>query len=126
MNKTNILYWVFTGLFAAFMMFSAVPNILLTPDSVAFIGRLGFPNHFIQFIGIAKALGVIAILVPGFARIKEWAYAGLFFDLIGAVYAMIAVDGFQPGIFGMLLPFVIGGLSYYFHHKRLTVSVATA
>ena len=40
MNKTNILYWVFTGLFGAFMMFSAIPNIMVTPDSVAFIGRL--------------------------------------------------------------------------------------
>lgn len=103
------------------MMFSAIPNILLTPDSVAFVGQLGFPNHFIHFIGVAKALGVIGILVPGFPGIKEWAYAGLFFDLIGAVYSMLAVNGFEPGIFGMLLPFILGGLSYGFYHKKASL-----
>ena len=71
MKKINILYWTFTILFGGFMMFSAVPNILLSPESVAFVGQLGFPNHFIHFIGVAKALGVIGILVPGFHALKN-------------------------------------------------------
>ncbi len=84
MKKNKALYWTITGLFLAFMLFSAVPDILVVPDAVTFMVHLGYPKYFIPFIGVAKLLGVIAILVPGFPRIKEWAYAGLCFDLIGA------------------------------------------
>jgi hypothetical protein len=119
MKKINILYWIFTGLFAAFMMFSAIPDILLNPEAVAFItNKLGYPPYFLPFIGVAKALGAIAIVVPGFPRIKEWAYAGLFFDLVGATYSNICVDGFQPGIAFMILPFTFLFLSYSFYHKK--------
>jgi hypothetical protein len=119
MKKINILYWVTTGIFGAFMMFSAIPDIMMVPDAVAFMTKLGYPEYFIPFIGVAKALGVIAILVPGFPRLKEWAYAGLFFDLVGATYSNICVDGFQPGIAFMILPFAFLFLSYSFYHKRL-------
>jgi hypothetical protein len=119
MKKTTTLYWIFTGLFAAFMMFTAVPNIISEAESVAFITQLGYPKYFVPFIGVAKALGVIAILIPGFPRIKEWAYSGLFFDLISAVYSMITVVGVDPSMVFMLLPFVLGGLSYYFYHQKI-------
>ena len=125
MKKTNTLYWIFTGLFGAFMMFSAIPNILSTPESVALVTtQLGYPLYFIPFIGVAKALGVIGILIPGFPRIKEWAYSGLFFDLISAVYSGIMVNGFDPLMLTLILPFGIGGLSYYFHHERMKAAKA--
>ena len=124
MKKTTTLYWIFTGLFGAFMMFTAIPNIISEAESVAFITQLGYPAYFIPFIGVAKALGVIAILIPGFPRVKEWAYAGLFFDLIAAIYSLIAVNGVDPSMVFMLVPFVLGGLSYYFHHKKLDLAVA--
>ena len=124
MKKTTTLYWIFTGLFAAFMMFTAVPNIISEAESVAFITQLGYPAYFVPFIGVAKALGVIAVLIPGFPRVKEWAYAGLFFDLIAAIYSLIAVNGVDPSMVFMLVPFVLGGLSYYFHYKRLNEAVA--
>ena len=124
MKKINTLYWIFTGLFGGFMLFSAVPDIMVVPDAVEFVtNKLGYPKYIIAFLGVAKALGVIAIVVSGFPRIKEWAYAGLFFDLIGATYSNICVDGLQPGIAFMLLPFTIGGLSYMYYHKRLSASV---
>jgi hypothetical protein len=120
MKKTNIIYWTVTGLFGAFMLFSAVPDIIVVPDAIAFItNKLGYPQYIIPFLGVAKTLGVIAILVPGFPRIKEWAYAGLFFDLLGATYSNICVDGIQPGIAFMLLPFIFEAISYIYHHKRL-------
>lgn len=115
--KSKTLYWIFTGLFAAFMIFSAMPDIIMTDDALTFITGLGYPKYFIPFIGVAKLLGCVAIAVPGFPRIKEWAYAGLFFDLIGATYSQIANGGFQPGIYFMLLPIGIGALSYIFYHK---------
>jgi hypothetical protein len=119
MKKTKTLYWIFTGLFAAMMFFTAIPDILVSPDAVVFMTHLGYPNYFTPFIGVAKALGVIAILIPGFPRIKEWAYAGLFFDLIGATYSQIATDGFMVPMLFMLIPFALGISSYYFYHKKL-------
>jgi len=119
MKKTNILYWVFTVLFGGFMLFTAIPNIMVTPESEALIsGQLGYPKYTIVFFGVAKLLGVIAILVPGFPRLKEWAYAGLFFDLIGATYSAIAVEGLQLPMLFMLLPFGVGALSYVYYHKK--------
>src|SRR5882724_12122315 len=104
MKKTKIFYWIITGLFSAFMLFSAIPDILIVPDSITFMNGLGYPTYIIPFLGVAKLLGIIAILIPGYPRIKEWAYAGLFFDLIGATYSAIAHDGLQPQISFMLLP----------------------
>ena len=118
MKKTKTIYWIVTGLFSAFMLISAIPEILVVPDEVTMITGLGFPKYFIPFLGVAKLLGIIAILIPGFKRIKEWAYAGLAFDLIGATYSMIAHDGFMPQISFMLLPGAFLFLSYYFYHKR--------
>jgi hypothetical protein len=119
MKKINILYWVFTGLFGAFMLFSAIPDIIVVPEAVDMISnQLGYPKYIIPFLGVAKTLGVIAILIPGFSRIKEWAYAGLFFDLVGATYSAIAVQGLKPEMFFMILPFSLLFLSYTFYHKR--------
>ncbi|MEO5892961.1 MAG: DoxX family protein [Ferruginibacter sp.] len=119
MKKLNIYYWIVTGIFAAFMLFSAIPDILLQPEAVTMIGGLGYPRYFIIFIGIAKLLGSITILIPGFRKIKEWAYAGLFFDLFGAAYSVLATGGFQPGILFMVLPFSFLFLSYYLWHRKI-------
>jgi hypothetical protein len=118
MKRTKILFWVFTILFAAGMLFSAIPDIMVVPDAVKFMTLLGYPNYFIPFIGWAKVLGVIAILIPGnFPRIKEWAYAGLFFDLIGAIYSALAI-GTPPLMCAPMLLFVAPGVvSYIFYHK---------
>jgi len=119
MKKTKTIYWIFTGLFATFMLLTAIPDILVIPDAVTFMNHLGYPKYFIPFIGVAKLLGVVAILVPGFPRITEWAYAGLFFDLIGAAYSQVGNgDPVAPVTF-MLLPILLGVLSYIYYHKKL-------
>lgn len=119
----NILYWVFTVLFAALMIFSAVPNIITNEASVQLVhNALGYPVYFIPFIGMAKLIGSIIILIPGLKFIKEWAYAGLFFDLAGAIYSGIAVAGtFDPRMLGMLMWIIPGVLSYYFWKKKATL-----
>ncbi len=121
MKRTNILYWVFTGIFAALMIFSSLDNVATGEQSVALITTmLQFPKYMIPFLGVAKLLGVIGILIPQLPRwIKEWSYAGLFFDLSGATYAMISVSGgFLPDHLGMLMFFVPGVLSYIWFHKK--------
>lgn len=122
-KTTNILYWVFTVIFSILMVFSAVSGIKPSADAIAMMhDGLGYPIYFIQFISIAKLLGAITILIPGLNRIKEWAYAGLFFDLAGAIYSGIAVSGkFDPQMIGMLIWIIPGILSYYFWHKKMAI-----
>ncbi len=123
MKTIKILYWVFTALFAAFMIFSATGNIMVDEQSVKFLGDyLKYPVYFIPFIGWAKLLGSIAILVPGFPRIKEWAYAGLFFDLAGATYSLLAIGTPASQVAGMVLPVALGSASYWLYHKKLKQS----
>jgi len=117
----NILYWVFTILFAALMLFSSYTSILVTDDAKKLIhDQLGYPVYFIPFTGVAKLIGSIVILIPGLRTIKEWAYAGLFFDLAAAVYSGIAVaHTVDPMMLFMLVWFVPGILSYIFWKKKM-------
>src|SRR5690349_599771 len=104
-KSTNLIYWVSTILFSGLMIFSAVGGIEPTQQTIQiFHDWLGYPIYFIQFISVAKLLGSIAILIPGLNKtLKEWAYAGLFFDLTGAVYSGVASAGkFDPMILTML------------------------
>ncbi|MFL5742378.1 MAG: DoxX family protein [Flavisolibacter sp.] len=119
MKRTVILYRIFTGLFALMMLGSSIPDILSSPVAVAGIGRLGYPAYFVPYIGIAKFLGVVAIVLPGFPRLKEWAYAGLCFDLISASYSLIATrQGLGNWAF-MILPLGLAAASYIFYQKKL-------
>ncbi len=125
MKKTRIIYWIFTILLAALMLCSAIPGMMNTPESVALVvNHLHYPAYFLMLTGIAKLLGVIAILVPGFPRLKEWAYAGFTFDLIAAVYSIIAI-GDPPS---QWLPLIIGFIlifgSYIFYHKKLKAGLS--
>lgn len=117
-KSTKLIYWITTVLFAGFMIFSAIPNIMVNAESKQFLsGYLGYPEYFIRFIGIAKLLGSIAILMPFLKKIKEWAYAGLFFDLMGAVYSIISVGGVDPGMSMMVLVFGVAITSYIYNDK---------
>lgn len=120
-SKTiNILYWVFTIIFGALMIFSSVGGIGPNEQTVEIFHKgLGYPIYFIQFISWAKIIGVIALLLPLPKTLKEWAYAGLFFDLGAAVYSGIAASGkFDPQMLGMLMWIIPGVLSYYFWKKK--------
>jgi hypothetical protein len=123
----NTLYWIFTFLFCALMIFSAWSSILVNEDSIKLIhGMLGYPEYFIPFTGWAKLLGSIVLLIPGNGRIKEWAYAGLFFDLIAAVYSGIAVSPtFNPLMLTMLFWFIPGILSYIYWHKKIKLEASS-
>ena len=117
MKKTNIFYWIFTGLFAAMMLGSAIPDVFSSPIAVKGMHEeLGYPVYFIPFIGVAKVLGVLAILLPVSTKIKEWAYAGLVFDLIGATFSIMAIG--KPDWMFMALPLFLAIASYTFYHKR--------
>ena len=120
-KSNNIIYWTSTIIFSALMIFSASGGLRPSQQAIQIIhDGLGYPVYFIQFISVAKLLGAIIILIPGSGRIKDWAYAGLFFDLAGAIYSGIAAAGkFDPLILTMLIWIVPGIVSYYFWLKRI-------
>ena len=83
--------WVVTGLMAALMLLAAVPDVLQVPEAMTVFKHLGYPPYLLLFLGTAKILGVAVVLIPGVPRLKEWAFAGLTFDLTGALYSHLSV-----------------------------------
>ncbi len=120
MKHLKILYWIATGLMAAFMLLAAVPDLLRVPEAIAIFGHLGYPAYLLPFLGTAKTLGVVAVLVPGFRRLKEWAFAGLVFDLIGALYSHLSVGdsavNWLPAVIGLVL---VGGAYLSFRWRAV-------
>jgi uncharacterized membrane protein YphA (DoxX/SURF4 family) len=90
----SIAYWTTTALVAFFIGGGGVAQLLHLKTTVdGFVHILGYPAYFVTILGVWKVLGPIAILVPRFPRLKEWAYAGIFFDLTGAAASCAAVGG---------------------------------
>jgi uncharacterized membrane protein YphA (DoxX/SURF4 family) len=107
----NITYWT-TTILTAFFMTGGVAQIgqyLGNPHGV--VPELGYPMYFFAILGVWKVLGAIAILVPRFPRLKEWAYAGIFFDLTGAAASCAAVGGYGAYAFHVIAPLLIAGLT---------------
>ena len=113
------LYWSVTGLMAGFMLMASVPDLLRVPGAVGIFMHLGYPTYLLLFLGTAKILGVVAVLVPSVPRLTEWAYAGLVFDLIGALYSHLSVGDpastWMFPVIGLLL--VVG--SYWLFRRQL-------
>ncbi|MCM3673083.1 MULTISPECIES: DoxX family protein [Peribacillus] len=125
MKKIKIIYWIFTGLLVALMVLGSIPDIMSVPDAVALFDHLGYPTYLLPFIGIAKLLGVVAILIPGFPRIKEWAYAGFVFDLTGAMYSSISVGDPASGWLLFIIGYILIAGSYIYHHKILKSAISS-
>lgn len=88
MNAKSIAYWAATGLFSLALGSSAVVYLTHQPFMVdAVSGHLGYPEYFLSILGLAKGLGVLALLAPALPRLKEWAYAGFTFNLLGAFWS---------------------------------------
>lgn len=119
MKTTKISYWIFTVLLCLAMLSTAIPELMGGAQAHQFMLKLGYPDSINTFLGIAKILGIIAILIPGFPRIKEWAYAGFTFDLIGATYAQVMAGMASPALTFMLVFFALLFGSYVFYHRKL-------
>ncbi|WP_025142010.1 DoxX family protein [Pedobacter jeongneungensis] len=116
MTKRNkIIYWIATVWLSLGMLSTGIVQLLKVKGEVALFTQLGYPIYFLTLLGIWKVLGVIAILIPKFTLLKEWAYAGFFFAMSGAVFSHIAVaDHSFSGYFGPMLLLVLIVLSWYF------------
>lgn len=118
MDAKTIGYWVSTGLFALALGASGVGYLAGAMNEALF--GLGYPLHFVYVLGTWKVLGAIALLVPALPRVKEWAYAGFFFNLTGAAVAHLAVDG-AAGAVPPLVLLAILGVSYYLRPANLSL-----
>lgn len=126
MKKTRIIFWIVTGLLAVMLGIGAVYDAISAPEAVAHVTRIGYPAYIVPFLGVAKILGVIAILIPGYPKIKEWAYAGIFYDLLGAFYSHIAFGDGPDMWAGFIIGFALIAVSYIYYHKLQRQSFATA
>jgi uncharacterized membrane protein YphA (DoxX/SURF4 family) len=115
MTKRNkIIYWIATVWLALGMASTGIVQIGKMKEEVEMITQLGYPVYFLTLIGVWKILGVIAVLVPKFPLLKEWAYAGFFFVMSGAVYAHIASGDGAKEFFGPILLIALTIVSWYF------------
>ena len=111
MKAKNIAYWTTTILIAFFIGSGGVAQVAHVQGTVdGFVHILGYPLYFVTILGVWKVLGAIAILMPRFPRLKEWAYAGIFFDLTGAAASVAAVGGYGAYAFHVLAPLILAGL----------------
>jgi len=108
----SIVYWTMTILVAFFIGGGGVAQMwqyYANPHSV--VPVLGYPMYFFAILGFWKALGAIAILAPRYPRLKEWAYAGIFFDLTGAAASCAAVGGYGAYGFHVIAPLILTGFT---------------
>ena len=112
MKTRSIAYWITTGVVAFFVGSGGIAQVWqykANPHGV--VPELGYPMYFFAILGVWKVLGAIAILAPRFPRLKEWAYAGIFFDLTGAAASCAAVGGYGAYGFHVLAPLIIAGMT---------------
>ncbi len=110
----KIIYWIATLWLALGMVSTGGVQLLKVEDEVANITKLGYPVYFLTILGTWKILGVIAVLVPRFPLLKEWAYAGFFFAMTGATWSRIAAGDPVSAMFPSLLLLVLTVVSWYF------------
>ncbi|MBL7932357.1 MAG: DoxX family protein [Bacteroidia bacterium] len=125
MTKRNkIIYWIATIWLALGMTSTGIVQLIHMKEEVDMMGKLGYPVYFLTILGVWKLLGVIAILVPKFPLVKEWAYAGFFFTMSGAVFSHAAIGDQAMEYFGPSLLIVLTIVSWYFRpSERKLVSV---
>ena len=111
MKAKPIVYWTMTILVAFFMTGGVAQILQYRANPHGVVPELGYPMYFFAILGVWKVLGAITILVPGFPRLKEWAYAGIFFDLTGAAASCAAVGGYGAYGFHVIAPLILTGFT---------------
>ena len=114
MEKRKLIsYWVITAILSFFIFSGGLMQAMLVKGVVQGFKPLGYPAYFISLIGIWKVLALIAILIPKFKLLKEWAYAGLFFTMTGAVISHIASNNISVQIIAPIVLVIFTVLSWY-------------
>lgn len=122
MTKRNkIIYWIATVWLALGMTSTGIVQLIKMKEEVDLMTHLGYPLYFLTILGVWKILGVMAVLVPKYALVKEWAYAGFFFAMSGAIFSHAALGDDAMEFFGPSLLLVLTVVSWYFRPESRKV-----
>ena len=123
MEKKKLMwFWIITVILSFCLFSGGLAQAIQVKEVIAGFKPLGYPTYFISLIGIWKMLGIIAILVPNFKLLKEWAYAGLFFVMSGAVISHIASGNVTVQIIASFILMIFTVLSWYLRPANRKIS----
>lgn len=122
-KRTKIIYWIFTLWMSLGMASTAIVQLMRNKDELANFTNLGYPAYLMTIIGVWKLLGVIAILIPKRLLLKEWAYAGFFFVMSGAVISHLIVGDTAGRTFPAVLLLALVIISWYFRPANRKISI---
>ena len=111
MKAIKITYWISTILISALFAMSVQMYLSGSPKVVEGFKMLGYPDYLRYILATAKIIGVLILLIPAFPRLKEWAYAGFFIDIVGAFWSHMVMQGIGAAT-GVILPAVLLAVSY--------------
>ncbi len=125
MKKRNkIIYWIATVWLALGMVSTGIVQLIHMKEETEMFSHLGYPAYLLTILGVWKILGSVVVLLPKFPLLKEWAYAGFFFAMSGAVFSHLAVGDSGKEFFGPVLLIVLTLVSWYFRpaeRKLITI-----
>jgi uncharacterized membrane protein YphA (DoxX/SURF4 family) len=113
-KRNKIIYWIATLWLSLGMVSTGIVQIIKMKEEIAKMTQLGYPGYLMPLLGIAKILGVIVVLIPKFPTLKEWAYAGFFFVMMGAFYSHLASGDAAKENIGPALLLILTVVSWYF------------
>ena len=113
-KRDKIIYWVATIWLSLGMVSTGMVQLIRMKEEVDNFSSLGYPAYLMSIIGGWKLLGVVTVLIPRFPLLKEWAYAGFFFAMTGAVVSHFVSGHGAKEIFGPMLLLVLTVISWYF------------
>jgi uncharacterized membrane protein YphA (DoxX/SURF4 family) len=111
MKAKLIAYWVTTSILVLAILSGGVSQVTHQAGALDVVTRLGYPLYFVTILGIWKVLGAVALLAPRFPRLKEWAYAGIFFEMTGAAASHAACGDYGTFAFHLIVPLLFAGLA---------------
>lgn len=112
MNKKKIIYWISTGWLALGMLSTGIVQLIRLDEEVVNFASLGYPAYLMTIIGSWKVLGVLAVMAPGLVTLKEWAYAGFFFTMTGAIISHLVAESPISMLFGPVLLLTLVAISW--------------
>jgi hypothetical protein len=113
-KRDKIIYWIATIWLSLGMVSSGIVQLIRLPREVAMMEHLGYKPYFMTIIGSWKLIGVIVVLLPKLPLLKEWAYAGFFFAMTGAIMSHLACKDEAMELFGPVLLLLLTIVSWYF------------
>lgn len=127
MTKRNkIIYWIATVWLSLGMTSTGIVQLIKMDEEVTMMKHLGYPVYILTIIGVWKILGVVVILIPKFPLVKEWAYAGFFFVMSGAVFSHLAAGDGAKEYFGPVLLIILTVVSWYFRPESRKMVLAVS